>query len=141
MSAGATIADFRQALVDEGLAPDVIASVLARVERSEMSPRDRRDQLIVAIAADFFSQATSVRQVADALSFDVTFPSWPRWKVAPERRAAYRARLREVAEICSEASVAAPSADTMRRILDGSRTPGKRQKTERFRLAHFLSVK
>jgi hypothetical protein len=138
-----SIEEIRRALVDNDAPSDLIDQVLSNLQLGRISPLDRRDRMVVAIAADFCSQATSKRQVANALSRDIVFPSRPRWgeEFSAERRALYRARLQELDRFCRENAVAIPSAGTLRNILDGSRTPGKRKKTERFQLANFSAKK
>jgi len=138
-----SLEEIRTAFANEGAASDLVDRALARLELSKASPRDRRDQMTVAIAVEFFSQATSTREVANVLSRDMAFPSTARWgnDLEPERRAQYRARLQGLHQHCKENDLGMPSAGTLRNILDGSRTPGKRQKTERFQLANFSQKK
>jgi hypothetical protein len=101
-------------------------------ELARSAPRlDRRDELIRACAIGFYADATSDRQRARVMAYDLLYRSRPKHGRAFEagRRKAWLAALDEIRGHCGERSL---SEGALRNILGGSRTP-KAQKS----LANF----
>lgn len=142
-SASWSLEEIRRALVDKHAPANLVDQVLAQLLLSKISPRDRRDQMILAVAVDFYSTASTMSEVVDALSRDLAFSSTPRWGATftQERRLEYRRRVIEIVELCDETGIRVPGAGLLRNILAGSRTPGKRLKTSRFQPSNFSMKK